>query len=55
LTQTQKGKKMKKAIDQIRNTKGIFQAEKINRLARYIANTTGLDMQIATKNAQILL
>lgn len=46
-----KTQKIAKAASKIRNTKGIFRAEKINRLARYISNITKMDMQIATKLA----
>jgi hypothetical protein len=45
-------KKIEKAINQIRNTKGIFTAEKVNRIARYIDNRLGLGMQLTTKMAR---
>jgi hypothetical protein len=46
---------MLKRIEAIKNTKGIFRAEKINRIARYISNKTGLDMKVSTMDAKILL
>ena len=51
----QRENKMQKAIDQIKNTKGIFWAEKINRIARYLSNKTGMNLQIATRIAQDLI
>ena len=47
-----RGNKMQKRIEAIKNQKGIFTAEKINRIARYISNRTGMDMRIATQIAQ---
>jgi hypothetical protein len=48
----QRANKMQKRIDAIKNQKGLFQAEKINRIARFISNRMGMDMQKATQIAQ---
>jgi hypothetical protein len=55
INNNQRGNKMLKRIEAIKNQKGIFTAEKINRIARYISNRTGLDMRIATLDAKILM